>query len=190
MRILLLLPPLFLMACDLQVRDRGVCTHCGVVDGWNEDGMRLTDVLGGLERAFEERDKELYETLLDDDFLFTEQGCSGDSVYINDLVEELGIIGPRDGSREGVFDYYRTIGFRFHLLARFTELAGESPEHPTEDWEVFSGRVEMQLLRRPDQGKSVDQGMTFKMRLGEDRLWRIVRWHDEAWGCETAQKAS
>ena len=39
MRILLLTPPLFLMACDLQVRDRAVCPDCGVVDGWNEDGV-------------------------------------------------------------------------------------------------------------------------------------------------------
>ena len=33
--------------------------------------------------------------------------------------------------------------------------------------------------RRPDEGYYVDQVMTFKMRKGDDDLWRIVRWLDD-----------
>ena len=39
--------------------------------------------------------------------------------------------------------------------------------------------MEIRLLERPDEGYSVDQVMTFKMREGDNDLWRIVRWLDD-----------
>ena len=144
-------------------------------------------VMVNLERAFNERDKDLYETLLDDAFWFTETDCRGDLEYFNGKEEELLIMGPRDGSSQGIFDIYRTITWRFHLSRRSTELGRDHPMsgeidpdgHPDEDWEVFRGRVEILLLKAPDDGARVDQVMTFKMRKGGDGLWRIRRWLDD-----------
>ena len=151
-------------------------------------------VMENLERAFNERDKELYETLLDDAFYFTETDCNGDLKYWNDKEEELQIMGPRDGSSQGIFDIYRTIEWSFFQSRRSTELGRDHPTsheddpdgHPDEDWEVFRGRVEILLLERPDEGYFVDQVMTFKMRRGDDGLWRIVRWMDDplSTGCD------
>ena len=56
---------------------------------------------------------------------------------------------------------------------------GDPDGHPDEDWEVFRGRVEMLLLKTSDDGFRVNQIMTFKLRQGEDGLWRIVRWIDD-----------
>ena len=96
-------------------------------------------------------------------------------------------MGPRDGSSGGIFDIYRTIDWKFHPTRRYTELGEDHPDgfpgdpdgHPDEDWEVFRGRVEILLLERPNEGCFVDQVMTFKMRVGDDGLWRIVRWMDD-----------
>ena len=144
-------------------------------------------VMENLERAFNERDKDLYETLLDDAFWFTETNCRGELEFANDKEEELQIMGPRDGSSQGIFDIFRTIQWTFHQSRRFTELGRDHPKsgendpdgHPDEDWEVFRGRVEILLLKTPDDGFAVDQVMTFKMRQGDDGLWRIVRWMDD-----------
>ena len=144
-------------------------------------------VMDNLERAFKERDKELYETLLDERFWFTEDDCNGNLVYANDREEELEIMGPRDGSSRGIFDVYRDVNWEFQLIERKTELGrdypmafeGDPDGHPDEDWEVFRGRVVMLLLETDDDGFRVDQIMTFKLREGDDGIWRIVRWIDD-----------
>lgn len=144
-------------------------------------------VMLNLQRAFDERDKEIYETLLDDRFWFTETDCQGDLILQNGKEEELEIMGSRDGSRQGLFDIYREIDWTFTQSRRSTELGRDYPSafegdpdgHPDEDWEVFRGRVEMLLLEAEDEGFRVDQVMNFKMRQGDDGLWRIVRWIDD-----------
>ena len=144
-------------------------------------------VMDNLERAFDKRDRILYEDLLDDAFWFTEADCRGDLLYYYGKEEELRIMGPRDGSSHGIFDIYRTIDWKYHPTRRYTEFGRDRPDsfegdpdgHPDEDWEVFRGRVEIRLLERPDEGYHVDQVMTFKMREGDDGLWRIVRWMDD-----------
>ena len=146
-------------------------------------------VMDNLEKAFEERDKELYETLLDERFWFTETDCAGNIEFFNDREEELAIMGGRDNS-EGVLDRFRTIEYTFNIFAgdgRTRELGIERPNafegdpdgHPDEDWEVFRGRVEMLLLENPTDGFRVEQVMTFKLREGDDGLWRIARWIDD-----------
>ncbi len=145
-------------------------------------------VMDNLERAFNERDKELYETLLDDGFWFTEPDCLGLVVFENGKEEELAIMGPRDGSSQGIFDIFRTIEYEFVPLELSTELGrdfpiafeGDPDGHPDEDWEVFRGRVQILLLESADEGSRVDQTMTFKLRQGDDGLWRIRRWMTDA----------
>jgi len=140
------------------------------------------------ERAFNDRDKELYESLLDEDFWFTEPDCLGDLVFVWGREIELEIMGgSRDGSRPGIFEQFRTIDYEIELLRRFTELGRDFPKidendidgHPDEDWEVFRARVRMLLLFEENEGFRVDQIMNFKLREAEDGTWKIARWIDD-----------
>jgi hypothetical protein len=140
------------------------------------------------ERAFNDRDKELYESLLDEDFWFTEPDCLGDLVFVWGREIELEIMGgSRDGSRPGIFEQFRTIDYEIELIRRFTELGRDFPKrdendidgHPDEDWEVFRARVRMLLLFEENEGFRVDQIMTFKLREAEDGTWKIARWIDD-----------
>ena len=142
-------------------------------------------LMGNLFLAMNGRNETVYETLLDEDFWFSESDCLGNLVFSNGREEELEIMaGHPDGSRKGIFDVFRTIGFRFRLIERSVELGGDFPEafegdpdgHPDEDWEAFRGRVEILLLRSDDDSFRVDQTMTFKLREGDDGIWRMVRW--------------
>ena len=143
-----------------------------------------------LARAMRTRDKELYESLLDKDFLFTEWDCLGEVAYHYGLEDELEImVGSRDGSQPGIFDVFRDFTYDFEVLRPSLELGSEHPEsfdgdpngHPDEDWEVFYGRVQMLLLDDQGDGFRVDQNMTHKLRRDpDDGLWRIVRWEDDA----------
>ena len=148
-------------------------------------------LMDNLARAMRTRDEELYEGLLDENFLFTEWDCLGEVVFHNNLEEELEIMaGSRDGSQEGIFDRFRhSFSFNFTLKRRYQELGSEYPEafpgdpdgHPNEDWEVFYGQVQMEMLESAGEGFRVDQNMTFKLRLDpSDGLWKIVRWENDA----------
>lgn len=146
--------------------------------------------MDNLARAMRTRDKDLYESLLDKDFLFTEPDCLGEVEYVNNLEEELEMMGgSRDGSQQGIFDAFRDFTFDFELIRRSQELGSDHPEnfpgdpngHPDEDWEVFYGRVQMLMLDENGDGYRVDQFMTYKLRLDpEDDLWKIVRWENDA----------
>lgn len=142
-------------------------------------------LMENLSRAMNGRNEALYESLLDEDFWFSESDCLGNLVFANGREEELEILtGTRDGGRQGMFDFFRTIWFEFQLIERSVELGGDYPGafegdpdgHPDEDWEAFRGRVEILLLRSDDDGFRVDQIMTFKLREGDDGIWRLVRW--------------
>jgi hypothetical protein len=167
-------------------------------------------VISNLERAFQDRDQDLYESLLDVDFWFTETDCNGDLVFANGLEEELNIMGSRDGSSRGIFDIFRTVEFDFTLQQREIEFGPEFPEsfagdpdgHADEDWQVFRGRVQILLLETNNDGFRVDQAMTYKLRRltpeelavvaelsrqERDRLlqngesiWRMIRWDNDA----------
>ena len=147
-------------------------------------------LMDNLARAMRTRDPELYESLFDQDFLFTEKNCLLEVVYDNNLEEELEIMGgSRDGSQPGIFDIYRNFSYDFEQIRRFQELGAEHPEafpgdpngHPDEDWEVFYGRVQMTLVDDNGDGFRVDQNMTYKLRLDPvNNLWKIVRWENDA----------
>ena len=160
--------------------------------------------LDNLARAMRNRDKDLYESLLDKGFWFTEFNCLGEVEFNYDLEDELAImVGSRDGSQPGIFDEFRDFTYDFTLIEPSRELGSEYPEsfsgdpdgHPDEDWEVFYGRVQMELLRSAGEGFRVDQNMKYKLRLDpEDGLWKIVRWINDALGgggnCGEAGKRS
>ena len=147
-------------------------------------------LMDNLARSMRTRDKELYESLLDKDFLFTEPNCLGEVEHSYNLEEELEVMaGSRDGSQPGIFDVFRDFDYDFEFIHRDQELGSEHPEsypgdpngHPDEDWEVFYGRVQMRLLDDNGDGFRVDQLMTYKLRLNpEDDLWKIIRWEADA----------
>lgn len=167
-------------------------------------------VIENLTRAFQDRDKDLYESLLDLNFWFTETDCNGELVFANGLEEELEIMGSRDGSSRGIFDIFREVEFDFTLNDRVREFGPEFPDafegdpdgHPDEDWEVFRGRVQILLLENSNDGFRVDQTMTYKLRLlsqeelqevpeltdeqratlveNNQSIWRMVRWDNDA----------
>ena len=145
-------------------------------------------LMDNLNRAMRDRDKDLYETLLDEDFWFTEEDCQGDIVLENGKEEELEIMGgSRDSDKPGIFDIFITFDFEFRPIKRSRELGPEYPKkheddpdgHPDEDWEVFRGRVIMTLLDENGDGFDVDQIMNYKLRLAGDGLWKMIRWIDD-----------
>ena len=86
-------------------------------------------LMHNLARAMRDRDKALYETLLDEDFWFNETDCLGYTVFDNDLETELNIIiGSRDGSAKGLFDIFLDFSYDFELIRRWQELGSEHPE--------------------------------------------------------------
>ena len=112
-------------------------------------------VMDNLQRAFDERDKELYESLIDDRFWFSEADCVGEPVFANGKEEELRIIGRLEASSDqGIFDIYQTLEFEFivvdSLIAAGEEFPisseGDPDAHSDEDWKVYSGRSQILLL--------------------------------------------
>jgi hypothetical protein len=156
-------------------------------------------LIDNLRRAMRDRDNLLYEALLDQDFWFTETDCRGDLMFANGREQELEIMGgSRDGSQKGIFDIYRSsFEFEFTLLTPGIELGSEYPEaytgdpdgHPDEDWETFRGQVYMEIVDENGDGFRVAQVMTYKLRLAEDGLWKMIRWVDDplAGDCETGK---
>ncbi len=145
-------------------------------------------LIDNLHRAMRDRDKDLYETLLDERFWFTEDNCQGDLVLANGKEEELEIMGgSRDSDRPGIFQIFRTFEFDFQTIARSRELGSEYPKafeddpdgHPDEDWDVFRGRVQMLILDEGGDGFRVDQIMTYKLRPDDAGIWRMIRWIDD-----------
>ena len=146
-------------------------------------------LMDNLTRAMRDRDIDLYETLIDENFWFTETDCTGEIIFANGREEELELMGgSRDGSSPGIFDIFRTFEYEFTPIRRSTELGPEFPNafegdpdgHPEEDWEVFRGRVFMLLLQAADQGFRVEQEMSFKLHQRENGLWTIIRWVNDA----------
>ena len=155
-------------------------------------------LMDNLHRAMNEGNRLIYESLLDENFWFTEFNCLGELVTANDREEELAFIGSRDGS-VGIFDRFRTFEFEFRDAKRYTELGRDYPEafpndpdgHAQEDWEVFRGRVQMRMLDASGDGFIVDQVMTFKLRQDGDDLWKIIRWDDDPLtGCGAAKQSA
>lgn len=152
------------------------------------DDSTPEQLIDNLAQAMQNRDKTLYKTLLDEDFWFSEADCLGNIVFENDLATELTFIaGSHDGSSKGLFDIFLDFHYDFELIRHSQELGAEFPEtyegdldgHPDEDWEVFYGRVQMEMFDENGYGYRVDQFMTFKLQQDAKKNWRIVRWIDD-----------
>ncbi len=173
----------------------------GDVQGPAPDASTPEILMDNLARAMRDRDKDLYESVLDQGFWFTETDCAGDIVLENGLEQELEFLGgSRDGARPGIFDIFRSFEFDFQLIRRSVELGPDFPDafeddpdgHPNEDWQVFRGRVQMLMLDENGDGFRVDQIMTYKLRAGDDGLWRITRWIDDplSGDCGTGKRSA
>ena len=198
--ILLLLSMLLWSACSNPFAPKKEPGDDGKVEPPAPPATTPEILIDNLHRAMRDRDKDLYETLLDQNFWFTETDCLGDLIFANNLEEELEFIGgSRDGSRPGIFEVFRTFDFDFQLIRRSVEPGEEYPDafegdpdgHPDEDWEIFRGRVQMLLLDENGDGFRVDQIMTYKLRLeDEEGVWKMIRWIDDplSGDCDTGKR--
>jgi hypothetical protein len=147
-------------------------------------GVTPRSAMVDLMLAFGHKDESQYQSLLDEQYLFTEVDCDGKVLYENDKAEEMQILfGAPEGATVGAFDFFRSVDFRLIPSKFETELGAEpgSPDdHPGEDWEVIRGRGIMLLLEATDDGYRVEQPMVIKMRQSSDALWRLVRWIDDS----------
>jgi hypothetical protein len=141
-------------------------------------------VLEQVQRAMNQRDLGLYESLLDDRFLFVETDCQGRMFDLHDRAQELALVGGSGGSAQpGVFRAFAGFSFDLSVVEHRQEAgAAQAPGpkadggHPGETWEVYVTRVRMRMTSaRGDTLPSVDTILTYKLRLDPARRWRIVR---------------
>ena len=144
--------------------------------------------LSNFEKAMDERDKDLFEQLLDEGFLYSTSDCLGQLLFASDRETMLQCMtGSRDGSREGIWDIFRDYNFDYALIQRSVALGPESPAafegdpdgHPEEDWDILTLQVNMLMTDGQDNGFRVDQGMIFKLRRNEAGLLRLIRWESD-----------
>ena len=186
--------------CDWDSAPTATTPACDPRDPLPAPAATTPEILfANLAHALRTQDKDLYESLIDWNYWFTETNCLGDTLFENGFEEELKIMGgSRDGSNEGIFDIFRDFNYDLHLFLRSQELGseflgtfdGDPDGHPDEDWEVFRGRIQMLMLDEKGDGFRIDQIMTFKVRLNEEEsLWKIIRWIDDPLGdCGTSGK--
>ena len=154
----------------------------GPVNTELEPATTPENLMARLDYAMDERDWEEYESLLDDDYWFSEP---------NDL-DSLDFEWGKDRDVEAVkniFEAHDDFTFEFIETRRWTELGIEYPgeghdAHPDEDWEVVYGPVEMFMLQPNGvDGFRVFQNMTFKLRHDpQTGLYYIIRWIDDPLG--------
>jgi hypothetical protein len=142
-----------------------------------------------LDYVMNERDWEKYESLLDDDYWFSEPN-DVDSLNF-EWGKDVDIWGQEDPYVAGVkkiFEGVESFTFEFEEPQRWTEHGRDYPgeghdAHPNEDWEVFYGFVRMLMMKPDGDGYRVDQFMTFKLRKSTGtNLWYIIRWIDDPLG--------
>ena len=185
---LLLLAALFALAgCS---RDRGLSglgTEGGIFCDSPSAGKALTPpciylpdptgpAIDRLSFALDFHHRQIYEAAIDESFLFIETDCSDEVVFSNDRSEELAFIGGEDLSfSRGIFDLNWSIGWDFlHFREPYMEATGH-PDYGGEEWEVNEGLLRLVFQRRRSHD-IVEQNTVIKSRLGEDGIWRVVRW--------------
>lgn len=150
------------------------CSEC-------PDSVNAFNVLSNFKYAYENRDIDVYENCLDDDFIFDyiDQNRSGE-------IEEVEI--PRDGT-SGDLMRTRRLFNAFDEIRLDTwipnRLDPEGPElHDGETWEVWL--VTFHLSLRDLSGTYNYQqyeanGLAlFKIRKSNDDFWRIIVWEDHS----------
>ena len=145
------------------------------------DSVNAFNTLSNFKYAYENRDIDVYENCLDEDFIFKyiDQNRSGE-------IEEVEI--PRDGTSgdlvrtRRLFNAFDEIRLDTWILNR---LEPEEPEmHEGEKWEVWL--VTFHLSLRDLSGAYNYQqyeanGLAlFKIRKSSDGFWRIIVWEDHS----------
>ncbi len=152
------------------------CSEC-------PDSVNAFAVLSNLKYAYENRDIDVYENLLDNDFLF---------IYIDQdqhgEIERIEV--PRDGtsgdlnSTGRMFEVFNEIRLDTWIPRRLDREGPETPAHPDETWEIWI--VTFHLYLKDLTGDYNFQqfeanGLAFyKIRKSADGYWRIVVWEDHS----------
>ncbi|MEE9555420.1 MAG: hypothetical protein V3W18_14125 [candidate division Zixibacteria bacterium] len=152
------------------------CSEC-------PDSVNAYSVLSNFKYAYENRDIDVYENLLDNDFLF---------IYIDQdqhgEIEQIEV--PRNGtsgdlnSTGRMFEVFNEIRLDTWIPRRLEQEGPLTPAHPDETWEVWI--VTFHLFLKDLTGDYNFQqfeanGLAFfKIRKSADGYWRIIVWEDHS----------
>jgi len=147
------------------------------------------NVLYNLEWAMNNKDIQVYERCLDEDFWYHSPPIYPDdpeSIQEWAKEDELTVMRRmfgQDPTYQGT-EPFETIEFRFDYGEPEVEFAVSNPEepmndHPDEDWVVFSGPITIHLRYSEGHGWDVqNQLIDIKLRKRSDGTWAIIRWWD------------
>ena len=163
------------------------------------------NIFANLNFAMNQKDIELFEDLLDDEYLFFSPSQIDAPDYAFDKTEDVTLTGR-------VFDYFDKIEYELmeagaHWIEYGSNVAPEdatdiSDEHPDENWEVFRRPVTMYLLdETKTDGWFIETNFEFRMRTQKDPatgepilepesgepVWKIVRWTEYSSSAKIAQ---
>ncbi len=169
------------------------------------------NVFENLYYAMNQKDIELFEYLLDDEYLFFPPSQIDTLNFAWNKTEDVTLVGR-------VFNYFDKIEYELmqtgaHWIEYDVNIASEdatdiSDEHPDENWEVFQRPVTLYLLDEAGtEGFFIQTDFEFKMRIQKDPetgepildsdtgkpIWKIVRWTEYIGSgkiAKTAEKAS
>jgi hypothetical protein len=152
------------------------CSEC-------PDSVNASNVLSNFKYAYENRDIDIYENCLDNDFVFiyTDQDREGEIEIVE--VPRDGISGDIYRTR-GLFEAFNEIRLDTWDLRRLSPDTLRNPGSPDEIWEVWL--VNFYLSLRDLRGVYNYQqfeanGLAlFKIRKGSDGFWRIIVWEDHS----------
>jgi len=147
------------------------------------DSVNAAAVLANFKYAYENRDIDVYENLLDNGFTF---------IYIDQdrqgQIEEIEV--PRDGTsgdlaRTGrLFEVFNEIRLDTWIPRRLEPEGANSPDHPGESWEVWI--VTFHLFLKDLTGdygyrQFEANGLAYyKIRKADDGYWRLIVWEDHS----------
>ena len=147
------------------------------------DSVNAFAVLSNFKYAYENRDIDVYENLLDNDFLF---------IYLDQdrqgQIEEIEV--PRDGisgdlaRTRRMFEAFNEIRLDTWIPRRLEPEGVGSIDHPGETWEVWIVTFHL-FLKDLTGGYSYRQyeanGLAYyKIRKCADGYWRIIIWEDHS----------
>ncbi|MCD6170244.1 MAG: hypothetical protein J7J76_06850 [Candidatus Latescibacteria bacterium] len=143
------------------------------------------NVINNLIYAMTNRDIEVYEDCLDEDYWYHSPPVfPDDPESFLDLSKDDDVtIVRRIFGLDPTYDRpgFQVIEFTFYHGKPQIELGEDKPEeHPDENWVVFEGTVDMYLYsdETKEHGHHVNQTMIYKLREDSEGMWTIIRWED------------
>ncbi|MCD6334421.1 MAG: hypothetical protein J7M27_03735 [Candidatus Latescibacteria bacterium] len=132
------------------------------------------NVFANLDYAMNQKDIELFEDLLDDEYWFFSPSQRDTPDYMWDKTEDVKLTGR-------VFEYFDKVEYELmetgvHWIEYGVNLAPEdatdiSAEHPDENWEVFQRPVTLYLLDETERRASLYRRI-LSLRCAFRRIWR------------------